>query len=131
MSGTAAGQRINEILATPTPLSSPAKQQHEPMGDAHTLAHGIIRFAHVDYAYDGQRPALYDVSFAITPGQKIALVGPSGAGKVRLLISCYASSRRIAERSASTEHLSTRFHTRNGANRSPGCPNIPTYFTRR
>ncbi len=45
------------------------------------MAHGIIRFAHVDYAYDGQRPALHDVSFAITPGQKIALVGPSGAGK--------------------------------------------------
>ena len=81
MSGSAAGERINEILATPTLVSNVAKQSHEIVGDAQALAHGIIRFAHVDYTYDGQRPALHDVSFSITPGQKTALVGPSGAGK--------------------------------------------------
>jgi ATP-binding cassette subfamily B protein len=43
---------------------------------------GEVRFEGVTFAYaPGQRPALSDVSFTAHPGQLVALVGPSGAGK--------------------------------------------------
>ena len=62
--------------------------------DASTLAPGDseIRFEHVSFAYEQQRPILHDVSFTIAPGQKVAVVGPSGAGKstlARLLFRFY------------------------------------------
>ena len=81
MDGKVAVQRINEILAEPLPVPRHHKQQDKPEIDWRVPAPGSIRFAHVNYAYDGQRPALHDVSFHITAGQKVALVGPSGAGK--------------------------------------------------
>jgi ATP-binding cassette, subfamily B, bacterial len=43
---------------------------------------GAIRFDHVDFTYAGQKRALYkDFSIAIRPGEKVALVGPTGSGK--------------------------------------------------
>jgi ATP-binding cassette, subfamily B, bacterial len=43
---------------------------------------GEITFEGVTFGYrDGQRPAVQDVSFHVEPGQLVALVGPSGAGK--------------------------------------------------
>ena len=89
MNGSTAGQRIHEILATPTPSRRGDPGGRPPEADwvtgegspGSSLRGGSIRFAHVDYAYDGQRPALRDVSFSLLPRQKIALVGPSGAGK--------------------------------------------------
>jgi ATP-binding cassette subfamily B protein len=44
-------------------------------------AKGEIRFEHVSFGYVPQRLALDDVSFEAKPGQLVALVGPSGAGK--------------------------------------------------
>lgn len=42
---------------------------------------GRVRFEHVDFSYDADRPILVDVDLTILPGQTVALVGPSGAGK--------------------------------------------------
>jgi ATP-binding cassette, subfamily B, bacterial MsbA len=42
---------------------------------------GRVAFEKVAFAYGDQAPAVSDVSFAIEPGQTVALVGPSGAGK--------------------------------------------------
>ena len=53
---------------------------------------GEVRFEHVSFAYDPERPILHDVSFTIPPGRKVAVVGPSGAGKstlARLLFRFY------------------------------------------
>jgi ABC-type transport system involved in Fe-S cluster assembly fused permease/ATPase subunit len=53
---------------------------------------GEIRFEHVSFAYEADRPILHDISFTVRPGQKIAVVGPSGAGKstlARLLFRFY------------------------------------------
>ncbi|MDX2455982.1 MAG: ABC transporter ATP-binding protein/permease [Gammaproteobacteria bacterium] len=53
---------------------------------------GEVRFDHVSFAYDQDRPILHDVSFTIASGQKVAIVGPSGAGKstlARLLFRFY------------------------------------------
>jgi len=51
-----------------------------------------IRFEHVCFAYEKDRPILHDVNFTVAPGQKVAIVGPSGAGKstlARLLFRFY------------------------------------------
>jgi ATP-binding cassette subfamily B protein len=42
---------------------------------------GLVEFADVSFSYDGKRPAVQDLSFTALPGQTIALVGPTGAGK--------------------------------------------------
>jgi ATP-binding cassette subfamily B protein/subfamily B ATP-binding cassette protein MsbA len=47
-------------------------------------ARGAIRLANISYGYDAARPVLRDVSLEIRPGQKVALVGRTGAGKSTL-----------------------------------------------
>ncbi|MBV8837393.1 MAG: glucan ABC transporter ATP-binding protein/ permease [Alphaproteobacteria bacterium] len=42
---------------------------------------GLIEFDDVSFSYDGKRPAVEDLSFTVLPGETIALVGSTGAGK--------------------------------------------------
>ena len=46
---------------------------------------GDIEFEKVRFSYGDEVPALHELSFAVTPGQTVALVGPSGAGKSTIL----------------------------------------------
>lgn len=46
---------------------------------------GSVRFDHVSFAYDEDTVVLNDVSFSIKPGETIALVGPTGAGKTTIV----------------------------------------------
>ena len=46
---------------------------------------GDVRFDHVSFAYDGDTLVLDDVSFQVMPGETIALVGPTGAGKTTIV----------------------------------------------
>jgi ATP-binding cassette subfamily B protein len=43
--------------------------------------HGLVEFKDVSFSYDGKRPAVADLSFTALPGETIALVGATGAGK--------------------------------------------------
>jgi glucan exporter ATP-binding protein len=43
--------------------------------------HGLIEFGDVSFSYDGKRAAVADLKFTALPGEIIALVGPTGAGK--------------------------------------------------
>jgi glucan exporter ATP-binding protein len=43
--------------------------------------HGMVEFHDVTFSYDGKRPAVEDLCFVALPGQTIALVGATGAGK--------------------------------------------------
>jgi ATP-binding cassette subfamily B protein len=92
---TAGAERVIEVLD-----QHPAVSQSR---DAHVLLspRGSVVFAGVSFRYPGtRRPALKDVSFAVAPGQTLALVGASGAGKstiVRLLLRFHdPESGRIA-----------------------------------
>jgi glucan exporter ATP-binding protein len=42
---------------------------------------GLVEFQNVSFSYDGKRPAVADLTFTALPGETIALVGPTGAGK--------------------------------------------------
>jgi ATP-binding cassette, subfamily B, beta-glucan exporter len=42
---------------------------------------GRVEFRDVSFSYDGKRPAVAELSFAAAPGDRIALVGPTGSGK--------------------------------------------------
>ena len=48
-------------------------------------ARGVISFAHVSFGYDPDRLLMRDISFSAQPGQKIAVVGSTGAGKTTLI----------------------------------------------
>jgi len=85
-----ATERLVELLETPNPIEDPAN----PRAPA-TPATGEIAFENVHFAYETRPdiPALHDVSFRIAPGETVALVGPSGAGKttvLQLLLRFYA-----------------------------------------
>jgi ATP-binding cassette, subfamily B, beta-glucan exporter len=42
---------------------------------------GLVEFNSVSFSYDGKRPAVADLSFTALPGERVALVGPTGSGK--------------------------------------------------
>ena len=46
---------------------------------------GKVEFHHVAFGYTPESPLMTDVSFSVRPGQKIAIVGPTGAGKTTLV----------------------------------------------
>ena len=58
----------------------PAVHDRPDAIDAGRLS-GLVEFNDVTFSYDGKRPAIEDLSFTALPGQSIALVGPTGAGK--------------------------------------------------
>ena len=46
---------------------------------------GDVRFEHVHFGYEAEKPIIHDFSAQAKPGQKIAIVGPTGAGKTTLV----------------------------------------------
>ncbi len=72
---TASFQRLNAILNAP---------DTEEKGTDTTPLNGDIELKNVSVFY-GQKPALKDVSLAVTSGSKIAIIGPTAAGKTQLL----------------------------------------------
>jgi ATP-binding cassette subfamily B protein len=65
--GTAAAASVNTPVSTP--VSTP----------------GHVQFEHVTFRYDPKRPLFEDVSLEALPGQTVAIVGPTGAGKTTLV----------------------------------------------
>ena len=78
-SAMAASERIFKLLDTKPEIVSPAAAQPFPEGPVG------IEFDHVWFAYKGEDWVLKDVSFEISPGETIAIVGHTGAGKTTLI----------------------------------------------
>ena len=64
-----------------------AEPDVQDVPDAQALAQivGHVKFDHVSFAYESEKPVLIDVSLDAQPGQTIALVGPTGAGKTTII----------------------------------------------
>ncbi len=77
-SALAGGERIYNILDEET---EPPDPPDVPKLDR---AEGRIEFENVSFAYNPGRPVLEEISFRTEPGQTIALVGPTGAGKTTI-----------------------------------------------
>ncbi len=78
MDAVAAAERLVTILATPLP---PPPLSPRPLDTRRPCR---IEFQDVHFAYEPGRPALAGASLSIDPGERIAVVGPSGAGKTTL-----------------------------------------------
>src|SRR5215475_5622358 len=62
-------------------LDVPSEIADKPGAPALQVNGGEIVFDHVDFHYEKARPILHDVSFRVAPGDTVAIVGSSGAGK--------------------------------------------------
>ena len=85
--GFTAVERIDTILSLPVAIRDPVQPRHLPPD-----ARGEVQFEHVWFAYNPGEWVLKDLTFTIRPGEKVALVGPTGAGKssiIRLLCRLY------------------------------------------
>lgn len=64
--------------------SSPAEGAEDPAGDGQANGTEIVRLGGVHFSYDQARPVLTNIDLAIGVGQRVAVVGASGAGKTTL-----------------------------------------------
>jgi len=78
-SGVASIERVFELLDA----------EDEPADDGHsaaqTVSHGRVAFDDVSFRYLEDQPLIEHVSFHVDPGQTVAIVGPTGAGKTTLV----------------------------------------------
>ena len=75
----AAAERVFEILDTrPDIRDAPDAEDLPPIA-------GAVAFKNVTFGYSPDTPVLQDFSFTVMPGQTIALVGPTGAGKTSVI----------------------------------------------
>lgn len=78
-STTAAAERVFEFLGE--------NEQEPETSDAKTIAkvRGGVKFTNVVFGYDSTKPVIKNLSVDIKPGSRVAIVGPTGAGKTTLV----------------------------------------------
>lgn len=104
-SGVASAERVFELLDAPEEPADPDLSR-----DAEAVTQGRVEFENIAFSYDPQSPLITDLSLVATPGQTVAIVGPSGAGKttlVNLIMRFYEiQGGRITLDGVDTSHMS-------------------------
>ncbi|AFY61760.1 ABC transporter ATP-binding protein [Synechococcus sp. PCC 6312] len=93
--GFTAVERITDLMNQPIAIRDPEKPTLLP-SPATSPAIGEVKFSDVWLAYKDDEYVLQGLDFTIKPGEKVAIVGPTGAGKsslIRLLCRLYEASR--------------------------------------
>jgi ATP-binding cassette subfamily B protein len=78
-SGVASAERVFEFLDADEQSGDPA----DPIVEINPK--GRVEFEHVAFSYDPKNPLITDLSLVAEPGQTVAIVGPTGAGKTTLV----------------------------------------------
>lgn len=78
-SGTASAERVFQLL------DEDEQSADDPAAPAPADGDGTIEFDHVAFSYSPDQPLISDLSFTVRPGQTVAIVGPTGAGKTTLV----------------------------------------------
>jgi ATP-binding cassette subfamily B protein len=60
-------------------------EEPDPRGTASGEIRGRVELRHVDFSYDPDKPLIRDLNMDVRPGQKVAIVGPTGAGKTTIV----------------------------------------------
>ena len=100
-SGFTAIERIQELMREPIEIKDTGKNlsldsNGKSQWDLHNSQRGEIRFENVWFGYKPDEYVIKRLDFVIKPGEKVALVGPTGAGKssiIRLLCRLYEPSK--------------------------------------
>ena len=74
----AATERVFEFLAAP-------EEEEAANAQVPAVRDGHVQFKHVKFGYDPAKPIIHDFSLTTEPGQTVAIVGPTGAGKTTLI----------------------------------------------
>ena len=74
----ASGKRIFEVLDVPISIAD------DPKAIRAEEIRGLVEFRNVTFSYDGVKPVLENLNFTISPGETVALVGPTGSGKTSI-----------------------------------------------
>ena len=78
-SGIASAERIFQLL------DAPEESDDRDFPQATNEPRSRVEFDHVSFSYDASRPLIEDLSLVAEPGQTVAIVGPTGAGKTTLV----------------------------------------------
>ncbi|WP_119696446.1 ABC transporter ATP-binding protein [Microbacterium halotolerans] len=79
-SGTASAERVFDLLDQEEQEPDDDDAPTAPEGGA-----GVIEFRNVSFSYTPEQPLIDDLSFRVEPGETVAIVGPTGAGKTTLV----------------------------------------------
>ena len=121
-SGIASAERIFELLDAEEEAADPSSAPTPATGEAIATSpvRGRVAFEDVSFSYEPDRPLIEDLSLVAEPGQTVAIVGPTGAGKTTLVNLILRFYELDGDASRSTASTSPRWAARSCGQRRHG-----------